>query len=153
MLGMVIEKEKTKQLLSNDSAEAPEAGPAVDTQDHDAEERGMRRSGEDDGTTVSGDGIELQELRTNTDDQDNEQSGLLSDPSAEPGRHRHPRDIFTSGEVVIMEMDIVHILRDQWRYTPTMSGARSTESAASRDRARNFLRRRMGLGFNVRRNI
>ena len=148
MLGIIIERERTKKVLSDDTSETPAAG-STETQDHDAEERGVHRS--DEYGDLTGDGIELQELGPNTDEQDNERRGLLSDPPDEPGRDRHPRDIFYSGDAVVMKMDIIHVLRDQWRYTPTMSGARSAESAASRERARNYLRRRMGI--HVRQNI
>lgn len=148
MLGIIIERERTKRVLSDDSAGTQTAGQ-VEAQDYDAEERGVRNSEEHGVETM--DGIELQELRNNTGEQDNERSGLLSDMPNEPERDRHPRDVFSSGEAVVMKMDIIHVLRDQWRYTPTMSGARSADASANRERARNYLRRRMGI--HLRRNI
>ncbi|KAL1958890.1 hypothetical protein VTO42DRAFT_3443 [Malbranchea cinnamomea] len=147
MLGMIIEKEKTKHSVSpsSDSTATRTAGPAQSQQDHDAEERGVLRTGEH----ATGNEIELQEFRTANDERDAERGGLLAEISGEPGRYRHPRDIFTSGEAVIMETNILGILRDQWSYTHATSGLR-TGSATSRDRARDFLRRRMGIHVRAR---
>jgi hypothetical protein len=148
MLGVVVEKEKTKRSLPSDEPNSRSPAAAEDTQDHDAEERGVRRSGE---LPDSGENdIELQEFQGSdsrplaANEQENERRGLLSESPEETGRNGHPRDIFTSGEAVIMDMSIPRVLQAGWSYAAPSGLLGSASSATTRNPSA-LLRRRIGL--------
>jgi hypothetical protein len=149
MLGVVLEKERTKRSLPSDepNSRSP-AAAAEDTQDHDAEERGVRRSGELPDSDEND--IELQEFQRRnsrppaTDERDNERSGLLSESPEETARNGHPRDIFTSGEAVIMDISILRVLQAGWSYAAPTGILGSASSTTARNPSA-FIRHRIGL--------
>ena len=75
-----------------------------------------------------------------------ELNGLMSESPHEPERYRHPRDIFTSGEAVIMETSVSQIVRDQWQHTSSSSFRVPTVSTPSGGPASIIFRRRLGIG-------
>lgn len=187
MLGLVIERVKTvdvsKGLRTDEGSSSTSIGGSETEQDHDSEERGVLRRGR-----IGDDGIELDELgsRTQThtdththdattgaDDDDNERSNLLADPSESgPDDHHyhhhrmttkptHPLDAFVSGELLLMDIGLLNIIRDQWRYSPAapLSAQRSSTGPSSSSPGRpryvpsaetaSFLRERFGLQISM----
>lgn len=175
MLGLVIERVNTVDAskgLATDERSSSSSGDDVQ-QDHDSEERGVLRR-----ERIGEDGIELDELDTthtqphNTaaaddNDDDNERTNLLADPSETRPDHQtttkptHPLDAFVSGELLLMDIGLLNIIRDQWRYSPaTALSAQSSStgpSSSSTGRSRyvpsaetaSFLRERFGLQISA----
>lgn len=149
MLGVVVEKEKTKRSLPPENPDDTSPTDPSSEQDHDSEERGMFRS--DDDPPLAENDIEMQEIRR-SDTRDHidgrdEPNSLLSE-SHGPENYKHARDIFTSGEAVIMEMSVLQILRDQWRHTPTPSFRVPSAPTTIRGPASILFRRRFGAGMD-----
>lgn len=159
-------------------------------QDHDSEERGVlrgTRNGED-GIELDELGSDAQAASTsrhthprhnNTtsedDDDDNERTNLLADPETRPNnddndhnhhmaaRPTHPLDAFVTGELLLMDIGLLGMIRDQWRYSPPSvlpapsSRSSTTPSSSSPVRSRYvpsaetaaFLRERFGLQINT----
>lgn len=178
MLGLVIERVKTVDAskgLATDERPSSTSGDDVQ-QDHDSEERGVLRR-----ERIGEDGIELDELDTthtqphNTttaddNDDDNERTNLLADPSeTRPDHHHHqmttkpthPLDAFVSGELLLMDIGLLNVIRDQWRYSPAAalsaqsSSTGPSSSSAGRSRyvpsaeTASFLRERFGLQISA----
>lgn len=162
MLGLVIERVKTVDSTSESQSQSQSQSQSP--QDHDSEERGVLRGQNRD------DGIELDELARDehtqptmqphnpntTDDDDNERTNLLAEPSNTHIKPTHPLDIFSSGEYMLMDLGLIDIIRDQWRYSPSSasSGQSSTTSSTRTSRTSRyapsaetaaFLRERFGL--------
>ncbi|BCR93954.1 DSC4 family protein [Aspergillus luchuensis] len=142
MLGLIVERVKTVEVTASAPVETTPEGEE-ERQDHDLEERGVRGSGpstrsssrtlEDDEDVET---IELGEM---------ERTQLLADPE-EGGRnaqHAHPMDTFVSGQATIMDVGLVDLVRDQWRYSPAT--ARRTTPYVPSDQTAAFLRERFGI--------
>lgn len=164
MLGLVVERVKTVDGMGDSSSRESENEQGEETQqDHDSEERGVLRNQRDDS-------IELDSLdshtHTHTPSQthndnttpDDERTNLLSDPSDDrAAKPIHPLDIFSSGEYMLMDIGLIDIIRDQWRYSPSssLSSGQSTATSSSRTSRTSryvpsaetaaFLRERFGL--------
>jgi len=165
MLGLVIERVRTVNSTSQSQSQSEETGAEAETetrQDHDSEERGVLRGQNRD------DGIELDELvcsehtpstqpqNPNITD-DDERTNLLAEPSSNARtKPTHPLDIFSSGEYMLMDLGLIDIICDQWRYSPSsVSSGRSPTNSSSRTSRTSryvpsaetaaFLRERFGL--------
>ncbi|PYI33695.1 DUF1746-domain-containing protein [Aspergillus indologenus CBS 114.80] len=143
MLGLVVERVKTVEAQHQQPS-----GPATSRsnllsaiihglgQDHDSEERGVLRGAATATTTTDG---QTQvpasrrpagEERPEDSDHDtviDERTELLADPaetglqlgrSTTAAKESHPLDPFASGQAVIMDVGLVEVVREQWRYTP-----------------------------------
>ena len=156
MLGIVLEKEDVKLYNSSQSSNdsTPQSQDATNTQDLDSEERGILRSGSEQQPTLAaiGDDIELQNIGLSpSTGMGREDGGLHSDSIGAVGvaseRYRHPRDSFMSGQTVIAEMNLLEMLRSQWRRTP---GTNMTQSSSEPDEAARILQSRFGVRVVVR---
>ncbi|PYH79756.1 DUF1746-domain-containing protein [Aspergillus uvarum CBS 121591] len=103
-------------------------------QDHDSEERGVLRGAAtgttDDQTEVLVSRRPAMEERPEDHDHDtliDERTELLADPaetglnlgrSTTAAKDSHPLDQFASGQAMIMNVGLVDVVREQWRYTP-----------------------------------
>ncbi|KAI4199423.1 MAG: hypothetical protein LQ346_002561 [Caloplaca aetnensis] len=142
ILGITTEKQKL---------DAPEGGRDSredESQDHDAEERGTRRSQE------GSEGIELRPLRPATEgwtgsEQANAGNELFEE-SEEGTASEHPGDAFYSGQHIIANVYIADMVREQWRQTSpataASSGNESMAAAAAAELARRRLRFRIRIG-------
>ncbi|PWY70367.1 DUF1746-domain-containing protein [Aspergillus sclerotioniger CBS 115572] len=68
---------------------------------------------------------------------------LLGGSEEAAGRDAHPMDMFVSGQAVVMDVGLVDLVRDQWRYSPA-AARRSTPYVPS-DQTAAFLRERFGI--------
>ncbi|KAJ5781058.1 hypothetical protein N7457_006218 [Penicillium paradoxum] len=154
MLGLIIERVKTTGTLAPTPA-TTNTDPNTDSietedsqsQDHDAEERGVRREASDEPTSPARDSPDSLHSTPIDDEVEEERTTLLADPtdpeSGGAARSGHPMDTFSSGEAVIVSMSFFGTLRDQWRHSnapvqPTTGFVPSPETAT-------FLRQRFGL--------
>ncbi|PWY92742.1 DUF1746-domain-containing protein [Aspergillus heteromorphus CBS 117.55] len=158
MLGLVVERVKTVEPATARVAalEPVETSPSADGdgdgQDHDLEERGMRHA-RSASAQATENGIELGELdsrgmetemETETDVELEERTQLLADPTeGAPARDTHPMDPFVSGQTVIMDVGLLNVIRDQWRYSPT--AVRRSSPYVPSDQTAAFLRERFGI--------
>ncbi|PYH90875.1 DUF1746-domain-containing protein [Aspergillus ellipticus CBS 707.79] len=147
MLGLVVERVKTVEPASPGAvSEVIETPSSEDEeQDHDYEERGVHRGqSSSSARTATEDGIELGEL--DSQGMEMERTQLLADPT-EGGRGQardaHPMDSFISGQAVIMDMGLLDVIRDQWRYSPTV--VRRSSPYVPSDQTAAFLRERFGI--------
>ncbi|KAJ5111369.1 hypothetical protein N7532_001904 [Penicillium argentinense] len=152
MLALVIERVKTVESTgspqtnteTNTDANANSNATQPDTQDHDAEERGVMR-GTDSTTSEHDAPANTTPVAEINDDIYDERTTLLADPgdgSSVQSRDGHPLDTFSAGQAVIMDMGFLGTIRDQWKYT-TMP-QRPTGFVPSPETA-TFLRQRFGL--------
>ena len=147
MLGTTVERKKL------DASESASAGQderrEEDRQDHDSEERGVRRSSEGvEGT----EGIQLRSLSSRSErteggeDEDRDETTGANESTA----HEHPGDAFYSGRYMIADIHVVNMIREQWRQTqPSVTGNdndRSMRAAAAAELARRRLRFRIRIG-------
>jgi len=167
MLGLVLERVKTIGYPNSSSTSRTGTGvmqmqETQISQDHDSEERGVLQSDHHDSrsgaasVSAAGDGdIELDDLSRNRENTSNHHERewrteqLLAEPSDDgtgqsANKDGHPLDVFVSGQAVIMDMNIVNTIRDQWRYRGSVASARSPSRQPSRETA-TFLRERLGL--------
>lgn len=132
------------------SASVSTAAPADSRQDLDSEERGVRRSQEEDG-------IELQNLsssgRNDTAPQngaDEERASLLEPPRPQPANDTAIVDMFNSGQITLIDLDVWQTIKDQYqllRNPPPPSEASSSEQRTLRaEIASRMLRMRFGAG-------
>lgn len=190
MLGLVMERVKMVEVSKGTGTETTSSGDEEQQtqQDHDSEERGILRgtqNGEDDGIELDELGSDAQPTSTSThtsthththhnttaddDDNDNERTNLLADPETRPNddhhmatRPTHPLDAFVTGEILLMDIGLLGMIRDQWRYSPPSvlpapSRSSTTPSSSSPARSRYvpsaetaaFLRERFGLQINA----
>jgi hypothetical protein len=148
MLGLIIERVKTNDAISPSSSSTPETSqPTAPQQDHDSEERGVHRH------AAGEDGVELDDLgrnaaRRTSIDERLERTGLLDEPAEAPSvrgaKDSHVLDPFAAGEAVIMDMGLLNVIRDQWRYSPAGPTGRPSAYMPSNETA-TFLRERFGL--------
>lgn len=148
MLGLVVERVKTVEKARGGRGSGSGRGGDEESsssdgeetrQDHDSEERGVLR--QNNSRAASADGIELDEFENthtpasthnNTPNNDNEHTTLLDNLDNEPTtinhttRTIHPLDSFASGETMLMDLGLLDIIRDQWRYTPSTSSSSSS---------------------------
>jgi hypothetical protein len=149
MLGLIVERVRT-----NSKGSAATSTDTADTigntgQDLDSEERGVRR--DDSRVRSSGDDMELNDLsdrRRTSIEQSSERAELLAEPVEDDSEHMsrdtHPLDTFVSGEAVILDMNLINTIRDQWRYNPTTAPGRSSSFVPSNETT-TFLRERFGI--------
>ncbi|KAL9020979.1 MAG: hypothetical protein Q9185_001806 [Variospora sp. 1 TL-2023] len=146
MLGITAEK-KSLDAVGSVSASGGER-PEEEAQDHDSEERGVRRSEE--GT----EGIELLPLRPlpegrTADDEDRERSDLLRSTEGLTSRE-HPGDAFSSGQYIVATVNIVDTIRSHWEQsqpvTSGVSGDNPMGAAAAAGLASRRLRFRIRIG-------
>lgn len=140
MLGIKVEKKKMDAPAGGGERRGEEA------QDHDAEERGTRRSQE------GMEGIELQSLRPMSegragDEEDGARHDLL-ERTEESMTSEHPGDAFYSGQSIIAIVHIVDTIREQWRQTQPAASGSSGESSMGATAAAQLARRR--LRFRIR---
>ncbi|KAI4260419.1 MAG: hypothetical protein LQ352_000281 [Teloschistes flavicans] len=119
---------------------------ATASQDHDSEERGIRRSEE-------ADGIELRPLRPlpegQTGGEENGQRDELMGTS-HSAVGEHPGDVFFRGQYVVTHVDVVGTVKGQW----TQSYAAATRSSGSGSMgaaaAAELARHRLGFQLRIR---
>lgn len=154
MLALIVERVKTagptqpSPLNTTQTTTDTSTGsvqPGSDQQDHDAEERGVMRDTEnsaDPHTLTAG----VSPIADIDEDVNDERTTLLADPgessSGRTPRGGHPLDFVSTGQTVIMEMNFLDTIRDQWRYSTTPR--RPTGYVPSTETA-TFLRQRFGL--------
>ncbi|KAL2000289.1 hypothetical protein VTN02DRAFT_3310 [Thermoascus thermophilus] len=158
MLGLVLERVKTSG-STGAATSTPSDDGAVD-QDHDAEERGVLRRdrrARSRRRRAAGDDIELGDLTRHSRnppasasaDESSEWTELLAEPSdgsqGPRSKDRHPLDSFMTGEAVIMDMDLVATIREQWRYDPSSRSRQSSSTYVPSNETATFLRERFGL--------
>ncbi|KAL8944180.1 MAG: hypothetical protein Q9216_000604 [Gyalolechia sp. 2 TL-2023] len=145
MLGVTVERRKL---------DAPNNGSAnsggiteEERQDHDSEERGVRRS--EDGS----EGIELQPIgsrpgRRSGGEEDGEREEMFE--AGGSTIHEDPGDTFYSGQYLLANIHIGNLIRDQWRQSRPIvagvSGDGSVRAAAAAELARRRLRFRIRIG-------
>ncbi|KAL8922077.1 MAG: hypothetical protein Q9208_005387 [Pyrenodesmia sp. 3 TL-2023] len=142
MLGVTAEKKKL------DAPEGDGASREEEGQDHDAEERGTRRSQE------GSEGIELRFLRPASEEQtDGEQDAEgkdLLEETQEATASEHPGDAFYSGQHIIASIHIADTIRGRWGQTSLAktgnSGNESMAAAATAELARRRFRFRIRIG-------
>lgn len=161
MLGVLVEKDNTRTSIPSQSSRSASSAQEPSTaQDLDAEERGVFRSDSPTQPRHSAEsGIELQDLspadsQLRPGEEDGERSGLLGEPveerEARLARDGHPRDPFLSGQSIIVEMNIIRTIRDQWRQSPPTSLAQpSIYTSSRRDAGTAFLRRRFVFDMHL----
>lgn len=145
MLGVTVEK---RRLDAPDGETGGRGeGGAEEGQDHDAEERGWRRSQED------REGIELQSLGVTSGGRSGgEEDGERNESSngIEGAANAHPGDAFYSGQYVVASVRIIDNIRAQWREgQPAATGSAESSSmrtAAAAELARRRLRFRIRIG-------
>lgn len=134
MLGLTIERVRLGSGPFSSPTGPTAAGNTNNGQDHDAEERGIRR----------GD-VDMHYPLNRTED-NVERTELVAEPvddgSEQPARGSHPLDIFASGEALILDMGILNTIQDQWSYNP--QAAPRAQLPPSPETA-SFLRRHFGL--------
>lgn len=152
MLGLVLERVKTSGSTTASTSTQSEEG-SID-QDHDSEERGVLRGDRRarPRRRAAGDDIELDDLTLHNPPtsagESSEWTELLAEPSDSSqgprSKGRHPLDTFVTGEAVIMDMNLVETIREQWRYDPSSRSRQSSNYVPSNETA-TFLRERFGL--------
>ncbi|KAL9604844.1 MAG: hypothetical protein Q9219_000292 [cf. Caloplaca sp. 3 TL-2023] len=145
MLGVAAEK---KKLDATGGASADGNGSREgESQDHDSEERGVRRSEE------GAEGIEMQSLHPGSrgrtgGEEDGERDELLGIEGSTASEH--PRDEFYSGQYMLANIHIVDTIKEQWSQSyPTADGNSrdgSMGTAAAAELARRRLRFRIRIG-------
>ncbi|KAL9014923.1 MAG: hypothetical protein Q9173_000428 [Seirophora scorigena] len=147
MLGITAEK-KTLDAAVGVSANGGER-TVEEAQDHDSEERGVRRSEE--GT----EGIELIELsplrplsegRTGGEE-DRERSDVLGSTEGSTSRE-HPGDAFYSGQYIVANVNLVDTMRSHWRQSQPVSTGTSSDNSMGAAAAAQLASRR--LRFRIR---
>lgn len=158
MLTVILEKERISKVLADlkggvrveaVTAEEGFQSEARDTQDVDAEERGVLRHG----MTESND-VELDELgRSNsiaTNELSEEQERLLADPSTVTAgtdhndAESHPLDVFYSRKTKIATFYVLPSLKSQWQDYGNASGSALQTVGFSAEFARVAASRRLG---------
>lgn len=149
MLALIVERVKTAGTDSTppittqttSEASASNGQPQSEEQDHDAEERGVMRDTEN--TAESDSDPPVADI---DEDVNNERTTLLAEPgessSGQISRGWHPLDMFSAGQIMIMNMGFFDTIRDQWRHSTT---PRRTTGYAPSPEAATFLRQRFGL--------
>ncbi|KAL8842404.1 MAG: hypothetical protein Q9170_000532 [Blastenia crenularia] len=145
MLSVTVEK-KRLDASSDRSTSADGAEREEEMQDHDSEERGVRRIDQET------EQIELQSLQPRLGDrtggeEDGERNESLGADG--PTLTEHTRDAFYSGQYVLANIDIAKIIRDQWKQSKAMASGNpgnSVGAAAAAELARRRLRFRIRIG-------
>ncbi|KAL8690330.1 MAG: hypothetical protein Q9218_004205 [Villophora microphyllina] len=148
-LQLVILSVTCKRRRLNDGNNAAADGSLVreaETQDHDFEERGIRRS-------EDADEIELQFLRPLSGgrtggEEDGERDELMG--TSQSAVNEHPGDVFYSGQYIVADINIFDTIKGQWRQSyvaaTRSSGSGSMGAAAAAELARRRLRFRFRIG-------
>lgn len=142
MLGLIVERVRTNAARPATIDSSTTQDGVNPDQDHDAEERGVRRNEEQEGVLEPIDGAQLR----NSIYQSAEHSDLLAEPvedgATQASKDSHPLDLFVSGEAVILDMGLFDTIRDQWVHNPaTLPRASFTPSSETTA----FLRDRLGI--------
>ncbi|KAL8642140.1 MAG: hypothetical protein Q9228_001132 [Teloschistes exilis] len=125
-------------------ANGGQAGAAA-SQDHDHEERGIRRSEE-------ADGIELQSLRPLREghtgsEEIGERHELMGTSHMAIGEH--PGDVFYSGQYVLSVVDIVGTVKGQWTQSYTTATRSTGSGSVGASAAAELARRRLGFQLGI----
>lgn len=153
LLALTIERVKTlastppapteRTSTSNTNTETETA--AHQSQDHDAEERGVLRQ-EDGDEAIPHESAASSPNSSVDDEVDEERANLLADPtdieSPILARGGHPMDTFAAGEHVVVNASFPGTLVDQWRYSRDL--VRQTPAFPPAETA-TFIRQRFGL--------
>lgn len=156
MLALTIERVNitgTSTPASSDpspaNADSSQETTVSQSQDHDAEERGVLR--QEDGHETSPhthDSTESSPHSSIDEEAEEERTNLLADPadiqSPIIARGCHPMDTFASGEAIIANVRLFGTLRDQWRYYKSLTTRQTTGFTPTTETA-TFLRQRFGL--------
>lgn len=146
-----IARTKLKEALTVTPPGGLETAPAASVQDHDHEERGVRRSQE-------GADIEMQNLDPSgsaaassgppvSDEEPSERESLLA--STAPSTDAHIFDAFNSGQIVLADLDITQTVKEQfWAYQNSSLESRSSSSQMQALEA-SFPGSRLGLRVRV----
>ncbi|KAL9587096.1 MAG: hypothetical protein Q9212_000463 [Teloschistes hypoglaucus] len=115
------------------------------SQDHDSEERGIRRSEE-------ADGIELQPLRPLPEghagsEENGERHELMGTSHTAIGEH--PGDIFYSGQYVVSVIDVVGTVKGQWTQSHMTATRSSGSGSMGASAAAELARRRLGFQLGI----
>lgn len=154
MLPASIQRRKLRDdatALESVSTTAPSTTPAPSRQDADAEERGVRRSQEEEG-------IELQNLSSsgrndpsNQDSASDERESLLAPPRPQPANDTAIIDMFNSGQITLIDLDVWQTIKSQVRLMrhpppPSEASARAEQRTLRAEIAGRMLRMRFGAG-------
>lgn len=155
MLPASIQRRKLRDAATaTETTSATGASTATPTsrQDVDSEERGIRRSQEEDG-------IELQNLdsstRNNTATQESaaseERESLLAPPRPQPANDLAIIDMFNSGQITLIDLDVWQVIKDQVQLTrypppPSEASTRAEQRTLRAELAGRMLRMRFGAG-------
>lgn len=156
MLALTIERVNitgTSTPASSDpspaNADSSQETTVSQSQDHDAEERGVLR--QEDGHETSPhthDSTGSSPHSSIDEEAEEERTNLLADPadiqSPIIARGCHPMDTFASGEAIIANVRLFGTLRDQWRYYKSLTTRQTTGFTPTTETA-TFLRQRFGL--------
>lgn len=142
MLAVTDEKRRLLQPSSPLSDGATNGEDAA--QDHDSEERGIRRS------EVGTEAVEMRSLPPVSEGQAVQEEGPEGEESS--GNHHrttreHPGDAFYSGQYVIADVRILSTIQHHW--TKVYTGPNGTSSHNSMGAAAELARRRLGLRARI----
>lgn len=139
MMGLIVERVRMNagRSTASDATTNTSEETTAPGQDHDAEERGVRRD-EENGASP--------EVVDTTVDESLEHTELLAEPGEDGSRQlakdSHPLDTFSSGGALILDLGLVDAIRDQWSYNPATP---SRSAFAPSPEATSFLREHLGI--------
>jgi Fungal domain of unknown function (DUF1746) len=113
MMAVHIEQDRLKIAISATESSSVLVASANPSQDHDAEERGVRRD-----AAISSQDIELQEAgvreRPDVLSNDDDRERLLAEPVSSDLDAEGPLDLFYSGNAIVADFHVLHTIRSQW---------------------------------------
>ncbi|KAL8700110.1 MAG: hypothetical protein Q9224_001111 [Gallowayella concinna] len=139
MLAVAIER--TSPVDPSGTSPNSNSNGEVAAQDHNSEERGIRRSEE--GTEA----IELRPLRPMSERSEDGGEGENPLGDRESTTKEHPGDAFYSGQYVIADVHMIDTIRHHWR--KLYADANGSSSNSSMGAAANTARRRLGLRVRI----
>lgn len=152
MLPASIQRRKIRDAAEAEGTSRASAAPApASRQDVDSEERGVRRSQEEDG-------IEMQNLNpspradeSTRDTASEERESLLAPPRPQPANDLAIIDMFNSGQITLINLDVFQAVKEQaqlMRHPPPFSevSARAEQRTLRAEIAGRMLRMRFGAG-------
>lgn len=169
MMGLVIERLKTTGATTPTRAGNSAISSETDTsrqqqqqqqqgqgQNHDLEERGILNTSAAGATTSAVDNQDTDDMAVNNTSSDVDErlertellAGSQEGGELSPGSSvdSHALDVFASGEAVIMDIGLISLIREQWRYKPSGPPRRAYLPS---DETTSFLRERFGLQINA----
>lgn len=152
MLALIVERVKMTSSTSSTTSSNTAANTGTSTdgntpqpndqQDHDAEERGVIRATDDAGNASGQSPVPVPGVDIDEDVHD-ERTNLLADPGDDiASRSEHPLDTFASGQAIIVDIRLLHTIRDQWQYSTVQ---RRPAGFVPSPETATFLRQRFGL--------